>query len=264
MPTLSEHQSSRSTKLLLIGDSGTGKTGALTSLLKQGYRLRIFDFDNGLDSLVAHARRECPDALANVEYETLRDRITGYAGDRPTFKDVPDAFSRTMKLLDKWTDGTKPAEWDERTIVVIDSLTMMADAAFNWVRALNSGVKDPRQWFFSAQNATETTLAMLTGEAFRPNVIVIAHIQYQIRQDGSMKGYPVAIGSALGPTIPAYFNNVALAQTTGTGDKVQRTIQTAPTALIDLKNPASFAMAPTLPLATGLAEFFAAVRGEKK
>jgi hypothetical protein len=40
----------------------------------------------------------------------------------------------------------------------------------------------------------------------------------------------------------------------------KRTIQTVPTALVDLKNPAAFKMAPTLPIETGLADFFATLR----
>jgi GTPase SAR1 family protein len=37
MTSLAEHHSSHIVKLLYIGDSGTGKTGSLTSLVKGGY-----------------------------------------------------------------------------------------------------------------------------------------------------------------------------------------------------------------------------------
>ena len=51
MPSLANHQSNEFTKLLIEGDSGSGKTGALASLVKAGYKLRILDMDNGLDAL---------------------------------------------------------------------------------------------------------------------------------------------------------------------------------------------------------------------
>ena len=51
MPALSDHQSSQTTKMLFIGDSGSGKTGALASLAAAGYNLRILDVDNGVDIL---------------------------------------------------------------------------------------------------------------------------------------------------------------------------------------------------------------------
>jgi hypothetical protein len=106
----------------------------------------------------------------------------------------------------------------------------------------------------------ESTIAMLTAETFATNVILIAHVSWQERPDGTMKGYPASVGKALGPTIPAYFDNMILCQTVSSGAKQSRTIQTVPTALVDLKNPASFSMAPTLPLETGLATFFETLR----
>jgi hypothetical protein len=102
-------------------------------------------------------------------------------------------------------------------------------------------VKDKRQIFYNAQQAAESVLGLLSSESFQTNVIVISHVRWVDRPDGTTKGYPSAIGGALSPQIPAYFNSVALATSSGSGDKVKRTIQTAPTALIDLKNPAPFA-----------------------
>ena len=122
---------------------------------------------------------------------------------------------------------------------------------------MNPSAKDPRQWFYSAQQAVEGTLALLTSSQFSTNVIVIAHVSWQDRPDGTMKGYPASVGKALGPTIPAYFENMALCQTTGG----KRLIQTVPTALVDLKNPAAFKMGPSLPVETGLADFFKTVKG---
>jgi hypothetical protein len=111
--------------------------------------------------------------------------------------------------------------------------------------------------YYDAQNAVENVLALLTGESFRTNVIVITHIRYTDNPDGTKKGYPTAVGSALGPTIPRYFNSVALCQTAAGG---KRTIQTVATAMIDLKNPASAVMKATLPIETGLAEFVKTLR----
>jgi hypothetical protein len=258
MPNLADHQSSKFTKLLVIGDSGTGKTGALSSLVKAGFKLRIWDYDNGLDSLVQVCRHIGAD-LSLVEFESLRDKYKS-TDMGPILDGVPKGFTRGVKLFDKWSDGSVPSTWGPDTILVLDTLTFFADAAFNWARGMNPAAKEPRQWYFSAQKAVEDCLALLAGPDFQTNVIVNSHIRYQERQDGAVKGYPTAVGSALGPTIPTYFNAMALVQSVGTGTNVKRTIQTAPTALIDLKNPAPFKMAPTLPLETGLADYFRTVR----
>ncbi len=258
MPALADHNSTSMTKLLLIGDSGTGKTGALTSLVEAGYRVRILDFDNGLSALLQQIKQRCPDKMGNVDFMTFRDtyKIEGQgirAGSR--------AFPAAMKALDKWEDDTDPATWGPKTVLVLDSFTFFCDAAFNWAKGLNPTVKDPRQWYGTAQGAAEDVLAKLTSDDFATNVIVISHVAWLERSDGQTKGYPSSIGKALSPKIATYFDNVALMQTAGTGDKIRRELRTMPTALIDLKNPAAFKMQPNLGIETGLKEFFETVRG---
>jgi len=263
MATLSQHQSSDYTKLLLIGDSKSGKTGSLASLVKK-YKLRILDFDNGLDALAQVIKRESPAALENVEFRTLRDKLK--ATPVGTVVDgTATAFIDGIKMLDRWKYDTVdlgiPANWGKDCVLVIDSLTFMSDAAFRFREPLvprsKDGKYDVRAVYKDAQDAVENVLALLTSETFRTNVIVISHVRYVDNPDGTKKGYPTAVGSALSPQIPTYFNSVALAQT-GPGGK--RQIQTAATAMIDLANPASFKMLPTLPIETGLATFFETVR----
>lgn len=264
MPSLANHQSNTITKMLLMGDSGTAKTGSLVSLVQAGYKLRILDFDNGLDSLVAQIKTKCPDKLGNVAFETLRDKMKmTQAG--PVLDGVPQACIRAMNMLNHWkdSDGTDlgvPATWGADTVLVIDSLTFFSEAAFNWAEVVKSGTKDRRQIYGEAQSLIENMLAMLTGGSMNTNVIVIAHTKYMERPDGTSKGFPTSVGNALSPKIPAYFNSVALATSTGAGTSLKRQIQTVSTGLIDLKNPASMKMAPALPIETALADFFKTIR----
>lgn len=259
MPRLSEHQSNNYIKCLLSGDSGSGKSGALTSLVAAGYKLRILDMDNGLDSLKSFVMKECPSLVDNVEFRTLRDNYKATASGA-VIDGKPLAFVNAMKMLDNWkyddVDLGKPAEWGPDCICVIDSSTFLADAAFDWVKSLNPGAKDPRQWFYSAQQAMESCLALLTSGSFCTNVILITHIRYTQNEDGSTKAYPTAVGSALGPTIPRYFNQWA--QCINKAGK--RTIQTAATSMLDLKNTAPFKMEKTYDISDGMAQFFAVLR----
>jgi hypothetical protein len=263
MTSLSKHQSSEFTKLLLMGDSKSGKTGACAPLALKGYLLRILDFDNGLDALVQAIKLKNPKALDNVEFRTLRDKLksspTGTVVDG-----TATAFIEALRMLDNWKyDGVDlgpPAQWGKDCILIIDSLTFMADCAFRFREPLvprsKDGKYDVRAVYKDAQDAVESVLALLTSETFRTNVIVISHVRYVDNPDGTKKGYPTAVGSALSPQIPRYFNSVALAQTIAG----KRQIQTAPTAMIDLANPASFKMLPALPIETGLATFFETLR----
>lgn len=268
MPSLSHHQSNEYTKMLIEGDSGSGKTGGLASLVCAGYNLCILDFDNGLDPLKTFILKSCPDKIENVEFVTLRDQRK--AGPTGPILVKREAFIRALKLLDRWKyktdDGTEvdlgvPAEWGPDRILVVDSLTMLSDAAFDFREPLavkgRDGKYDLRAVYKDAQDAVENVLALLTSESFRTNVIVISHIKYVDNPDGSRKGYPTSVGSALSPIIPRYFNSVALFQTSAGG---QRTLRTAATAMIDLKNPKPFEMAQEYPIETGLAEFFKVLR----
>lgn len=265
MPTLSKHPSNEFTKMLCMGDSGSGKTGALASLVAAGYKLRILDFDNGLEPLKQFVFRDSPDKIDNVEFVTLRDkRKSSPLGPIIT---KPEAFIKATRLLDNWkyddVDLGVPATWGPDCILVIDSLTFMSDAAFDFRDPLTpvgkSGEKDPRATYGDAQDAIINVLALLTGETFRTNVIVISHVKY-LDYQGVVKGFPTAVGKAISPEIPRYFNSVALFETVNG----KRTLKTAPTAMIDLKNPKPFEMLPSYPIETGLAAFFAVLREPPK
>lgn len=259
MASLADHQSGEFTKILYIGDSSTGKTGSLVSLVEAGYKLRILDMDNGLDSLKAFIKKQCPDKIGNVDFETQRDKYK-MANGQLVMQGSPKAFVNSMKLLDKWSDESIPAEWGPETIFVLDSLTRMGDAAFSFARGLNPSAKDPRQWYGAAQEALEHMISMLTGEDFRTNVIVISHVKISELPDGTYKGYASSIGQALGPTLPTYFNTLVLAESSGSGENVRRKIKTVPTGIVDLKNPAPFAVPKDLPLESGLATLFSTLK----
>lgn len=252
MPTLNNHQSSQYTKLLYIGDSSSGKTGSLVSLLADGYSMRILDMDNGLTALKLFGKGQ---DLSRVEYETFRDeyRMTPQG---PIAKGATKAFSSAMETLTKWGDVEDPM-----CITVIDSLTFLGKAAWAWARGMNPTAKDPRQWFYAAQQAVESVLALLTSEAYKQNVIVISHVNYKEVMEGVHKGYPSAVGSALGPTIASYFDTLILAEASGSGTNVRRRIKTLPTGVIDLKMPSS-GIDKELPLETGLSTIFRELKGQ--
>jgi hypothetical protein len=75
------------------------------------------------------------------------------------------------------------------------------------------------------------------------------------------KGFPKSVGKALNEEIAGNFNSVLLAESKGSGSQVKRVIRTNSTGIIDLKNPVAFKVPPELPLETGLADFFQAVKG---
>lgn len=267
MPTLDAHQSNTYVKLLVIGDAKSGKTGSLVSLVKAGYKLRILDFDNLLDVLKYYVQKECPDKIGNVEYRSLRDKRkatpTGH-----TIDGKAEAFIKGIRMLDHWkyTEGGqevdlgKPWEWDSDCILVIDSLSRFCDAAYDWQASMAPANADGRAIYGNAQDAIEGMLAQITAPNYTCNVIVIAHVKYMDLPDGTTKGFPQGVGQKLSPVIPQYFPSIVLY--TNQGGK--RQIRTNSSPLIDLANPAPFAMQPTYDAGEGLAKFFAVLRDPPK
>jgi len=257
MPNLTEHHAGQYVKLLFIGDSGTGKTGALTSLVADGYHLKILDLDNGLDALRQWVGHECAENMKNVDFETLRDEMTMTAMG-PTVR--AKTYIAALKLMNEWSDGSSPSEGTDKDIFVLDSLTSLGRAAFEWAKASAPSAKDPRQWYFAAQQSLENVVGMLSSAEFKSNVIIISHINYKELEQGVHKGYPSAVGSAMGPTIPKYFNTMVQAEIRGSGKTASRKIKTLPSSVIDLKNPSPFKMESEYDLGTGLAEIFKSLK----
>ncbi len=270
-------------KALIEGDSSTGKTTLLVSLIAAGYKVRVLDYDNKTASLRAFINHYFPERLQQLEIKSLRDRVKA-SPNGPMLDGPPKAYSGGLDLLDKWTDGSKPCEWGPDYVLVVDTLTTQAQAAYNWAKMMQNqlsyvegvnikGGPDPRNIIYTAQRSIINTLSLLTSEWFATNVIVFSHIKYFDREDGKTKSYPITIGSAIAPEVPTSFSCVAQLETDSTGGKTTRVFRTVSTPMIDLQNPVPFAMPSVLPVPdltvsakgvedTGLALFFKLVRGK--
>jgi hypothetical protein len=259
MAKASSHHSSSIVKLLFIGDSGTGKTGALESLVRAGYNVRVVDIDNGLDVLVHYIQQNCPDKLDNLSYITCTDKFKTVNGQAIP-DGTPKAFGKALKALDHWKDEDedlgKITEWGPNDVLVIDSFTLLGHAAMRYVKALNPQTRDPRQWYNTAQEYLRSLLEMLYSDAVKCNVIVTSHITYIDVDESMTKGYPAAIGRALSPQIGRYFNACLRAYTRGSGQSQKRLIRTVSDNLVELKNTAPTQVKTELDLGDGLAEYF--------
>lgn len=254
MPSLADHQGASLIRALYIGDPTTGKTGSLASLVAAGYKIGILDFDNKLSVLKHFVMQTCPEKIGNVSAITLRDKYKS-TNNGPIVQ-TPKAYVEGVKFLNEWEDKSIPSEWGPDHILVLDSGSSMGVAAMEWAKGMNPGAKDPRQWYFTAQQSFLNMIQLLTSETFNTHVIVISHVNWKEMQDGTTKGWANAIGSALGPQLGRYFNCILLADKAGQGKNVRRVIRTVQTDTIDLITPAPFKIDGELPLDTGLATIF--------
>lgn len=265
MPTADQHQSSEFVRACIMGPSGTGKSGALLSLLLAGYEVGVVDMDNGLDWLVNKLRAEHPELLKKLSYQTFKDKYK-LTNAGPIYEGVPKAYTNAVKAMEKWDDGTVPSEWGPNRIFVLDSLTFFGEAAWRWRDALmpvgKSGFKDNRAVYGEAQNAVADILDAITSPAFQANVLVLTHVRWRKVTDekGNVSivgGGPSSIGEALTDRIGTYFNTMGLCE----NNMGKRTMRFHANGLVDLKTSAVNLPPLPLPIDSALATFFKAAKG---
>lgn len=238
MASLAAHPSSSLVKLLLMGNSGVGKTGALATLPPAGYRLFIFDYDNGLDILLDPKILD-PRYHSQVFYKSFQDKpiVVGNAL-------VPQATAWTemMKSLSDWKEGTQSlggvTKWGENDVIVIDSLTFAADRCFDEALKMGGrlGQRPQIQDYGAAMDNLQSFFELLYGDACKCNVVMTAHLMFiGDEMSGVRKAYPNVIGQKLAPKIPRYFNNMILVEKSTVGATIKRSFQTVGTHNIDLK-----------------------------
>lgn len=269
MTKLGDHPSAVTTKMILLGDSGAGKTGALASLAAAGYNVRVLDIDNGVDvlaNLLNDPKTTYPkEALGRVDYVTLTDKMKATNGKLMPAK--ASVWQRAVSLLDNWktedTDFGPISSWTPQDVLVIDSLSTLSTAAVNFVLAMNArlGQKPHLSDWGDAQDMIEKLMQMLYDDGVKCNVIVNTHVVYIGEEGSAQRGYPSCAGSKLPQKIGRYFNTILMIKSQGSGAMVKRKILTNSTPLVELKNSAPMRVKPDYPIESGLADYFRDVQG---
>ena len=275
-----------SLRLLLVGNSGTGKTGALLSLLKN-YTLRICDFD---DSSIL--RLNTPKELRpKLERKIFKDTIN-HSAVQGHYISGKTAITRMSEALDKWDEAGPVKKWSDDTILVIDSLSLLCLAMVREFKQINKIPLDnpvETRQYGSIQQMIMGFLDALhadTGErpdgTLGPHLIVISHLDYRDFEQGTyspvgmmeqgekpgqinpsridVKGVPTTFGAKLGPQVGRYFDfmlKTDIATVKHSDLKARQVIRTAPDATIDVKCPIlDLKKKGELPLETGLDTVF--------
>lgn len=265
MPDLSSHQSLSTVKLLLIGDSGSGKTGALASLASK-YELFILDFDNGLDILLDPSILD-PSLRPRIHFQTLTDSLKTNSQGITVPRGTPKAYLQSLDLLNSWKDGDKSygpvTEWGPDRILVLDSLTFQGNACMRYVMHINGrdGERPTLPLWGDAIARQESLLQILFSDAIKCHVIVIAHVTFigDADNDEEVHGFPSALGSKLPPKVGRYFNTTAMVVNRGTGMTAKRVIRTRSEGKTELKVSAPSKVPAELPISDGLLKLFEAL-----
>lgn len=277
-------------KMLLIGESGSGKTGALASLAAAGFNLRILDIDKGSeillnlltqsDSIYVKKDPLCAERVDIVQVSDPMRNINGVLAAQDSI-----GWPKAMKLLENWSDGEtqlgKITSWGLQDVLVIDSLTGLSKLAYNFYLKMNgklgqqlSGYESQRA-IGSTQGYIKDLLDLLYNDAVGCNIIVISHIT-AVSEAGGMPqveggeykniptAYPSSIGRALSPLISRWFNNAVVAHKVVQGSRSVHKIFTQSQFIggqnISAKTAAPLRVKPFYGIENGLAELFSDLR----
>ena len=259
MPKLSEHHAGERSRILLVGDPGTGKSAAYGSLLEHKQRLFVADFDDGLDSIRAVVD---PKYYDNLVFATLKDAVKFDAiKGIPRPKGKPTAFSDFIKLMGDWVDTSTgesygaPESWDSNTWLVIDSLSALGTAAMWYTLHQNNRLgegKRMKDWG-NAIDRIDGVVQMLVELPI--NFVVCAHLMHltpkgdgdddaQKSQVIDTKRYPATLGQKLPPRLGAYFNVVVQSVRVGHGKAAKYMLKTKPEQDVDVKVPVAAGKLP--------------------
>lgn len=220
MAKFEEHRVSSVTRLILVGDSGAGKTSALASIANGGYNLRVIDADGQLDPLAGWLTKE---GLKRTSYITIKDDI------KPPAK----AWKRFRQIINKgWVDGKedlgKVQDWTDKDVLAIDSATFLGMLAKNEALSINGRPLDSQltmtEWGEAVRMMKAQLDYLINPLYFSCNLVVTA-IPIGVENDiGITKHYPSCVTRNFSKEVPTYFNNVIQIKSKRDGSKVLRTV----------------------------------------
>ena len=245
MPNFKDHPRDQRVKALVCGDPGSGKTGALASLLNADYKIVVLDFDNGLDILHSYVD---VDKLGNLDY-------VSFDVEKPEAPTIARDLLRNWKYAD--TDLGQITEWGSDQVIVIDSASLYGECLLS-----HSKKSDGRMRYYDAGQELKQVIQFLTGPQVKCNVIVNTHIQTIENDQGLMKGYPQMIGSAVSKAIGRYFNNLWRLDSKRMGRESVPIIRTKSDSFMALKCSAPKAVEAEHPL--DYAELFQKIKHQTK
>lgn len=236
-------------KVLVQGDSGTGKTFSLGKLVDWAaaqnppIRVAVLFTENGLETLLGYWRtppggaapRPIPANLAwhqttessldlgaltdaiklvgDLSYESLTKVVDGNRGKR-------NPAHRILTALADFPDdrtGTRLGnigKWGSDMILGIDSLTELADAYIKTNIGTKPVMSQPE--YLVAQTNLLNLIRYLCGPSQRFGLVMTAHLQKQVNEiTGGVTLMTKAIGKAIGDDIPRNFSEVLLCYAEG-------------------------------------------------
>lgn len=217
-------------KIILMGDSGTGKTYAIRTLLDAGVTPFIIFTEPGMETLGTllndcHWKYIPPSQLGFEGMRKIASMVNtlDYDGISKMKDSNKNKYQEMLKVIDQCNNFVDQngesfgdvSTWGTDKCLVIDSLSGLSDMA-SQLTVGGKPVKGPSDWQV-AQNMIKFLLDKLTTGC-HCSMVLISHLAREKDEvSGAMNITVNTLGSKLAPEIPRYFSDVI--RTVREGDK---------------------------------------------
>jgi len=279
-------------KLMVLGVSGAGKTGAVVSLAAAGYRVYIFDFEDGAPIIKNIVRDKYPKlTISDNDNPEIADiNILKLSNDFVSVGFEPrrekNGWEKHKQALANWKKKRAVGDpyWlytlGPKDVIVYDTASGWCDLVYDYVLNLNSRTDPIQKDYKQMQDQMDFYCRLLASDSCKANWIMNAHIA-NFREGGTSEdkrdaqgnvqriqiggvdvGFPKTTGQTLSKSIGRHFNDT-LFLTMEPGMKGDKHIfTTQPDGIVRVKTSSPFSVKKSYPIETGLADYFKDVRGE--
>jgi ABC-type dipeptide/oligopeptide/nickel transport system ATPase component len=217
---LTELQSNDYVKLLLLGESGAGKTVLATSFPTP---IKVYDFDQKISSAAKFYAKDT-DRLSSIDVEQY--------GKLP-IKERMQKFLASVREIENLQHAGKPLPFKT---LVIDSLTTLTNAILeDYKKVSQLGIKRALADVNAMQDyqllqihLTQLITGILSLDC---NVVVIGHTQLEKDETTGMMRNTILMPGQLAFKLPIFFEEVYLAKINAKGERVLQTQSDSKTSL---------------------------------
>jgi len=210
---LTQAKASKAKRVLIYGESMTGKT-TLAGSLAAKYKIIWFDLEKGYESLLKlpQASQENIDLIAipdtkifPIAIETLLKVFTG----KEVF--VCETHGKVSCPICKKSGEPESriclSELDESYVVVIDSLTQLSASTINFLMKDKEDTAKPEWEVYRAQGALLEKILSCMQQS-KHHIVCISHVVESQQEDGKVKLFPVCGTSNFSRNCPRFFDDV--------------------------------------------------------
>lgn len=214
---LTDIKSSQSKRVLIYGESMTGKT-TLAGTLAAKYKLIYIDLEKGFESLL-----KLPEsAKNNIDLISIPDTkifpiavetvLKIFTGKEVLVCNEHGKVNCPMCRKDKLPETRVClSELGPDTVVVVDSLTQLSASAINFLMKDKEDTAKPEWDVYRSQGALLEKFLSCLQQA-KHHVVCISHVVESQQEDGKVKLFPVCGTSNFSRNCPRFFDDVVFVE----------------------------------------------------